>query len=51
MKRIKPCNLTPQRMKEISGRVSLASPIGFLAALTITPHAGQEMAGAGGKQP
>ncbi|SCX37353.1 hypothetical protein [Nitrosospira sp. Nsp1] len=51
MKRIKSCNLNPQRMKERSGRVSLISPIGFFAALTITSHAGQETAGAGGKQP
>ncbi|BCT66994.1 hypothetical protein [Nitrosospira sp. NRS527] len=51
MKRIKLCNLNPQRMKERSSRVSLTSPIGFFAALTIPPHAAQGMAGAGGKRP
>ncbi len=51
MKRIKSCNLNPQRMKERSSRVSPTSPVGFFAILTITPHAGQEMAGAGGKRP
>lgn len=51
MKRIKPCNLNPQRMKERSSEVSLTPPVCFFAALTITPHAAQGMAGAGGKRP